>query len=105
MVRFCQQQERGYGIGMAGRLPQAQKINEVARRDSMKGSRELIYRENYNAVPRHLELEKAAVLVMVSTLWKAHSDTLNNDFLYPELALTSGTLQALFRLFLTMSEK
>lgn len=46
----------------------------------MKGSRELIYRENNIAVPRHLELEKAALLVMVSTLWKAHSDTLNNDF-------------------------
>lgn len=71
----------------------------------MKGSRELIYRENYIAVPRHLELEKASILVLVSTLWKAHSDTLNNDFSYLELALTSGTLQALFHLFLTMPEK
>lgn len=60
----------------------------------MKGSRELIYRENYIAVPRHLELEKAAILLMVSTLWKAHSDTLNDDFSYLEPALTSGTLQA-----------
>lgn len=68
MLCFCQQQEHGVGIEMQRRSSQIQKINEGAGVNSMKGPRELLYRENSIAIPRHLELEKAAIVIMVLSL-------------------------------------
>lgn len=68
MLCFCQPQGHGVGIEMAGRSSQIQKINEGAGISSMKGSRELLCRENSIAILRHLELEKAAIVVTVLSL-------------------------------------
>lgn len=57
MLVFYQQQEHWFSIEMTGSLPQTQKINAGARRN-LRGSREIIYRENYIAILSHLELEK-----------------------------------------------